>query len=68
MVVERILCYLMKGYADVNWISSVDNRRFTIGYCISLIGNLVVRRSKRQSLYVRQSSGAYYRVVPMGVM
>lgn len=83
VVVDRILCYLKKNpgkdiiftkydiilleaYTDAGWAGSID-MKFTTGYCIYLDENLVVWRSKKQTVYVRSSAEAEYWAVAMGI-
>ena len=43
----------LEGHVDVDWASSLDDRKSTIGYCIYLGGNLVVWNSKKQKVIPR---------------
>ncbi|CAN6461482.1 unnamed protein product [Victoria cruziana] len=64
---ERILCYLKKNPGNgLLFTKSSDMRiegRSTTGYCVYLGGNLVIWRSKRQSVCTRSSAEVEYRVV-----
>ncbi|CAN6454768.1 unnamed protein product [Victoria cruziana] len=55
----------IEGYSDADWAGSIDTRRSTTGYCIYLGGNLIIWRSKRQTVCARSSADAEYRVVAM---
>ncbi|CAN6448059.1 unnamed protein product [Victoria cruziana] len=58
----------IEGHSDADWAGSVDTRRSTTGYCIFLGGNLVIWRSKRQTVCARTSADAEYRAVAMKII
>lgn len=40
----------IEGYSDADWVGSIDTQKSTTGYCIFLGRNLVIWRSKRQTV------------------
>lgn len=44
------------GFVDAEWAGSTFDRRSTSGYCISLRGNLVIWKSKKQNMVARSSA------------
>jgi len=56
----RVVCY-----SDVDWAGSPSYRRSTSGYCISIGGNLISWKSKKQSVVARTSVEAEYRVMAL---
>lgn len=53
--------YELEAYTNTDWVGFVYERRSTSGYCIIVGGNLVTRRSKKQSIAARSSVEAEYR-------
>ena len=53
----------LEGHVDVDWASSLDDRKSTIGYCIYLGGNLVVWNSKKQKVIPRSRTESEYRAL-----
>lgn len=53
--------FTIEGYIDVDYVGSVDDRRPTSGYGIYLCDNLVIWRSKKQSVCARSSAEVEYR-------
>lgn len=46
----------IEGHSDGDWAGLIDTRRSTTRYCISLGGNLVIWKSKRQTICVKPST------------
>ena len=51
---------------DADYVGSVIDRKSTSGYCMSLGGNLVTWRSKKQNVITRSSAEAF-RAMAQGV-
>lgn len=59
---------LLIGYSDTDWADSRTDRRSTrstLGYCEFIGGNLILWKSKNQSLDARSSTEIEYRVVAL---
>ena len=54
-------------YTEANWASSPIDHRSTSGYCSYIQGNLVTRRSKKQTIVVRSSAEAKFRALANGI-
>lgn len=42
-------------FVDVDWAGNVHDRRSTSGYCVTLGGNMVIWKSKKQLVVARSS-------------
>lgn len=56
----------IKGYSGVDWADSVANKSTTV-YYVLWVSNIVVWRSKKQSVHVWNSTNVKYRTVAIGV-
>lgn len=54
----------MCPYAD--WVGNVDDRRFTLGYFMFVVGNIVTWRSKKQNIIVHSSIETEYGGMALG--
>jgi hypothetical protein len=57
----------IEGYCDSDWASCSDDRKSTSGYCMFVGGNLVSWKSKKQTVVVRSTAEAEYRVMALSV-
>ncbi|RDY10922.1 Copia protein, partial [Mucuna pruriens] len=53
----------ISGNCDANWARPPIDRRSTTGFCISIGGNVVSWKSKKQNTVVRSSAKAEYRAM-----
>ncbi|XP_062114145.1 secreted RxLR effector protein 161-like [Humulus lupulus] len=54
-------------FTDANWAGSVDDRKYTSGYCTIISGNVVTWQSKKQTVAARSSVEVEYRAMAHGV-
>ena len=59
--------FQVEGFTDADWAGSLDDRRSTSGYYTYVGGNLVIWRSKKQSVVARSSAEAEYRAMALGI-
>ena len=57
----------IKGYTNVDWAGSMEDRRSTSGYCKFVWGNLVTWRSKKQTIVARSSAKAELWAIAHGI-
>ena len=57
----------VKGYTDVDWARSANDRTSTAGYFTFAGGNLVTWRSKKQQVVARSSAEAEFRGMTFGI-
>ncbi|KAI5323584.1 hypothetical protein L3X38_032656 [Prunus dulcis] len=55
--------FTLRGFSDVDWAGSVDDRRSTTGSCMFLGPNLLTWTAKKQSTVSRSSTKAEYRAL-----
>ncbi|KAA3478668.1 Retrovirus-related Pol polyprotein from transposon TNT 1-94 [Gossypium australe] len=53
----------IEAFTDADWVGSLDDRRFTSGYCTLVGGNLFTWRNKKRSVVSRSSTEAEYRAM-----
>ena len=54
----RLECFM-----NADWARSKEDRRSTSGYCVFIRGNLVLWKSKKQSVVSRSSTESEYRAM-----
>ncbi|XP_073101446.1 secreted RxLR effector protein 161-like [Elaeis guineensis] len=59
--------FQVERFTDADWAGSLDDRRSISGYCTYVGGNLVIWRSKKQSVVARSSAEAEYRAMALGI-
>ena len=57
----------MEAFTDADWVSCVDDKRSTLGYCTFLGGNLITWRSKKQAVVARSITEAEFRALALGI-
>ena len=55
---NRVECF-----TNADWVRSKEDRRSTSGYCVFVGGNLVLWKSKKQSVVSRSSAESKYRAM-----
>lgn len=51
----------LTGYSDADWTSSVDDKKFTSGFCVYLGKNLISCYAKKQQTISKSSAEAEYK-------
>ena len=57
----------VEAFTDADWVSCVDDKRSTLGYCTFLGGNLITWRSKKQAVVARSITEAEFRALALGI-
>ncbi|KAA0066553.1 putative mitochondrial protein [Cucumis melo var. makuwa] len=57
----------LEAYTDSDWAESVVDRKSTSDYCTFVWGNLVIWRSKKQSVVAISNAEAEYRAMSLGI-
>lgn len=55
----------VQGFADSNWASNVDDRKYVNGYCIYFGTNLILWNSKKQQVVARSSIEVEHRALAL---
>lgn len=50
-------------FIDENWAFSIEDIRFSIGYCTFIFENLVTLRNKKQNVVVRSNAEVEFKTV-----
>ncbi|XP_041024268.1 uncharacterized mitochondrial protein AtMg00810-like [Juglans microcarpa x Juglans regia] len=53
----------IEAFSDADWAGFPSDRRSTTGYCTFMGGNLVTRKSKKQTVVAQSSAEAEYRAM-----
>ena len=59
---DRLECF-----TDIDWVGSKENKRSSTGYCVFIGTNLVLWKSKKQSIVSRSSAESEYRAMTRSV-
>ena len=67
LVFSKTTAKSLEGFTDADWAGSIEDRRFTSGYCTFVWSNLVTWRSKKQTVIAQNSAEAEFRAVAHGI-
>ena len=57
------MVFYTKCFMDANWAGSKEDRKSTLGCCVFVGGNLVLWKSKKQSVVSRSNTESQYKAM-----